>query len=134
MTGGLQIENSRLRLLGYKLLTQLLIWIGWLRDCVMPWGPRWEVRSDRVFYLSNQMYFSCCECGLAHLVWPLDGEEYKEIAFRFLPVRPFGYGYTMRHAAVPQPEDFQPSVEPKLNEAIQEWNLSCEPVPEAEGE
>ncbi|KKL26524.1 hypothetical protein LCGC14_2394410 [marine sediment metagenome] len=119
------MNNSRLRLFGYKVVTQLLIWLDLLRDCIMPWGERFQYRTDRVFYVPNRAVFSCCDCGLAHLVWPLDGEEYREPAFKILPLRPFGYDYKGRRGA--PSVGFPPCDEPEIIQEIIDAGFGKEP-------
>ncbi len=121
------MKNSWARLLGYKVVTQLLIWLDRLRDCFMPWGERFQYRTDRICYVSNRTVFSCCDCGLAHLVWPLDGEEFKDPAIRFLPLRPFGYDYKIRIGAPSVGFDLHD--EPQIIQEIIDAEFGKEPRP-----
>ena len=79
----------------YCILTQLIIWLGWLREKVMnkSWRSR---RYDRTFYASNNECWTCCDCKLEHITYPLPGEETKNPAFRFVPVRIKDYSYRFR--------------------------------------
>ena len=83
------------RLLVYKVTTQLIIWLSALREKTVEMQTM-RRRIDRTFYPSNHEYWACCDCGLVHLTMPLNGEEFKEKAFKFIPIRPDGYDYSMR--------------------------------------
>lgn len=119
------MKNPRIRLFGYKVVTQLLIRLDRVRDRIMPWGERFQYRTDRVCYVPNRTVFSCCDCGLAHLVWPLDGEDFKEPAFRMLPLRPFNYDYSWRIGA--PSVGFDLNDEPEIIQEIIDAEFGKEP-------
>lgn len=77
----------------YCAITQLIIWLGVLREKL---GVTMQRRHDRTFYCSTNERWACCDCGLEHITYPLYGEEPREKAFRFVPVRVSGYDYRWR--------------------------------------
>ena len=92
------------KLLFYKILTQLIILIGRLRDYLQ---IKLYFRTDRVCGTElikekgqPQMngipyaHISCCDCGLEHFFWI---EE--NICFG-MPIRPEEYNYRLRFTAV----------------------------------
>ncbi len=84
----------------YCVLTQLIIWLGRARDkLVDAAGVRPQVRHDRTFYAGTMEAWTCCDCGLEHLTHPLFGEEPRERAFRFVPIRIKGYDYRLRYGS-----------------------------------
>lgn len=98
----------RLRLITYEVLTQLIIWLGLLRETVMRYQYE-QVRVDRVFDVYSLESWSCCDCGLAHRFRSFsDGLEkcnhYKpddglETIGHAWPIRPEGYAYMLRNGA-----------------------------------
>jgi hypothetical protein len=83
--------------LAYCALTQVIIWLGWLREKLLGCKGVWQtVRHDRTFYASNNERWLCCDCGLEHATYPPHGQEPVERAFRFVPVRIKGYDYRWR--------------------------------------
>lgn len=87
-----------MKLVFYKLLTQLIILLAFIREKISDSSLR-QIRIDRTFYCSNDHRWTCCDCGLEHAVKPIAGEPIKEKAFRFIPIRIKNYDYKMRWLA-----------------------------------
>ncbi|KKN41250.1 hypothetical protein LCGC14_0724990 [marine sediment metagenome] len=90
---------KRISVIVYGLITQAIIILGKLREKVKRGGLS-QIRIDRVFYPSNWEVQSCCDCGLAHRAEPLFDEEVRDPHYRLIPIRPFGYNYSLRFGAV----------------------------------
>ena len=103
-----------MRLLIYKVLTQLIIILGELRSRNKLSIQR-IVRRDRTFFNeiseirapSWGVFNECCDCGLAHRLW-LDGEGLYQ-----RPERPEGYDYGWRRYAQPSTGFLPENVEMK---------------------
>lgn len=95
-----------MRLLAYEVLTQLIVWLGALRQRLME-RQWWQPRHDRIFDLYEFDRWSCCDCGLQHAAEyfgpdhdcghrPLHG---LRIVGHCWPVRPKSYHYRLRTGA-----------------------------------
>ncbi len=73
----------------YKLLTQIIIILGRLREKL---DLQQVIRNDRVFIDPQALrYFICCDCGLAHTIDP-HNDEINLVR----PVRVEDYDYSWR--------------------------------------
>ena len=98
-----------MRIAAYKLLTQAILWLGWLRERLMRYQAE-QVRVDRVFDTYSLESWSCCDCGLTHRFRSFtdpgappcnhEPDPYGLITVGHCwPIRPKGYDYRMRHGA-----------------------------------
>lgn len=96
-----------MRLFGYKLLTQLIIWLGLVRERLI--ARAWmQKRADRVFDVFEFERWSCCDCGMVHHFRAFsfgevcnhkpDPSGLNAIGHCW-PERPKGYDYTFRKGA-----------------------------------
>jgi len=82
-----------MKLFLYKLLTQVIIILGRLRDKL---GMKTVIRNDRVFIDPRVLrFFTCCDCGLAHTIFP-----YNDEINLVKPARVEGYDYSWRKFSV----------------------------------
>ena len=96
-----------MRLVIYKILTQLIIWLGRMRARVVARG--WHRRvKERVFDVYAVERWECCDCGLVHdfeAFEPGQKCDHKPLTdFPIIghtwPVRPKDYDYRFRHGAL----------------------------------
>lgn len=99
-----------MRLLLYKILTQTIILLGWVRKRLIK--KSWRERpADRIFDFYNFDCMECCDCGLSHET-EYFGPDVKcghssaysglKIVGHMFPLRPKGYNYGLRWgAAIP---------------------------------
>jgi len=100
-------HNSTIRLILYEVLTQLIIWLGFLRARLI--HRFWMKRpSGRVFDLYKFDSWICCDCGLEHNSEYFGPgydcghqapHEFVEIVGHSWPMRPLGYRYKLRIGA-----------------------------------
>ena len=89
-------------LLLYKLLTQLIIILGRLRERIEK-KLTLVVRKDRTFEEETFPFtLVCCDCGLSHILWVEDKynpKRKKGFILKIQPERPYGYDYSFRKFA-----------------------------------
>ena len=104
-----------MKLLWYKVLTQIIILVAKLRSRLEEKGMPVQVRMDRTFDFYTIERWNCCDCGLAHYYKAFDpGEDCdhdltdtdrqrltlgaKRMGHMW-PIRPVGYDYSWRFQA-----------------------------------
>lgn len=89
----------------YELATQIIIWLGLLRQWIV--RRQLVIRKDRVFDIYEHEYDVCCDCGLSHKrTFLKPGEDCGHVPVfghvtvgHAFPERPAGYAYKPRHGA-----------------------------------
>lgn len=100
-------RKGDVRLFAYKLLTQAILLLGWVRERIVlrAWH---EKPPGRVFDLYSDDRWKCCDCGLVHEATYFGPDEPcghepaylgAVIVGHTCPLRPKGYDYTWRKAA-----------------------------------